>query len=104
MTEPRAYTTDEVREQFLQSVWEYVRYWQELPDKTTDDRLKGLAFGILCLLDGVTVTLPAFQVVPYPHPDDREWRVLQGDNYYSQSEPNDNDIAGGLHELFYSAR
>lgn len=81
---------------------DYVQSWSELPDKTAAERVSGMAFSLLVILDGGVPGLPGFQVIPEPHPDDREWAIGLGNNYYPQSEPNGNDIAGGLHELFYT--
>ncbi len=41
--------------------------------------------------------MPGFKVIPDPHPSDRESQASRGENWF----PNDCDIAGYLHELFY---
>jgi hypothetical protein len=101
--EPRAYTADEVRDQLLQSVWQNVRYWgghdgSNVPaDRPKDECLQGVAFSILALLDGCEMSLPAFKLVPDPHPDDEAYCRGQGDNWYSPDHP----VEDMLHEHFY---
>ncbi len=101
MPEPREYTEGEVRQQFLQLVWSYIKYWHTLPDKSCRKRLEGLAFGILVILDGESTELPGFIVSPNPHEDDKEFLRGQGENWYPEGIC---DIAGSLHELFHSAK
>lgn len=57
----REYTTDEVRDLFLQRIWAYIEYWDNLPHKTTTERLEGLAFSILAMLDGSGVAVIAHE-------------------------------------------
>lgn len=92
--EPRARTADEVRDEFLSCVAEHVTYWNTLKDKTTKERLEGLAFSIMAFLDGCAIDLPGFIVSPNPNKDDEEFYKNNGENWY----PSDVDIAGGLHE------
>lgn len=98
---PRALTEDEIREQFLQHVKMMVRYWagegnSNVPeDSTVKDRLDGLAFSLLALLDGSAIDLPGFKVIANPHPDDEAFHRERGENFY----PTDVDIAGYLHEV-----
>lgn len=100
--EPRAYTTEEVREHFLNHVRNMVDYWdRHVERETTRERLSGLAFSLLVLLDGGT-HLPGFVVAPAPHRDDREFHISEGKNYYPEAPEVECDIAGFLHELFYN--
>jgi hypothetical protein len=93
----REYTEDEVRKNYLELVWEYINYWDSLPEKTCRERLEGLAFGMLVILDGESTEMPGFSVFPSPHQDDKEYHIKLGENWY----PDSCDIAGCLHELFY---
>jgi hypothetical protein len=101
MSEPRELTGDEVREEFLSHVRAMVRYWATQPEgegcRTVQDRCEGVAFSILCALDGCAGELPAFTVTPAPHPSDQAYHQKQGENWY----PSAGDIAGGLHELLH---
>lgn len=102
---PREYTTDEVRKQFLELVWTYIGYWGRLPGKTPRERLEGLAFSMLVILDGGSA-LPGFIVVPCPHPDDKEFHKDEDENWFPENyeSPVNCNIAGSLHELFHSIR
>jgi len=98
VTEPRAYTLEEVQKHFLQQVWVNIHYWGTRANQSRKVILSGLAHSILVILDGES-DLPAFEVMSRPHPDDEEWYKSQGENWY----PSDCDIAGNLHERLYMA-
>ena len=102
MTKPRAYTEDEVRQQFLEHIWRLIDYWdkQAMPQRR---KLEGLAFSILTALDGDSAGICGFIVAPATHPEDMEYLINRGVNYYPQNHDSDIkcDISGGLHELFY---
>ena len=98
MTEPRAYTSEEATKMFIDHVRTMVMYWNNLPgldmatgiERTQLDRLDGLAFSILTLLDGDSMALPMCRVLVDPHPE--------GENWF---EP-ETELDGPLHELFYA--
>ena len=93
----RSLTKEETQEKFLNVIRHNVDYWlNESRIQNTKDKLEGLAFSILSILDGCGGSLPAFKVIPMPHPDDKEFLISQGENYF----PDDIDIATNLHELF----
>jgi hypothetical protein len=106
--EPREYTIDEVRESFIKAALMIVDYWAHVPSESNmhsdvsdaEWRCAGAAFGILAMLDGEHGFMPAFTVIPYPHPDDKEYFRKQGMNWY----PDTGDIAGGLHDEFAKYR
>lgn len=96
----RPYTEAECRSMLLDHVRTLVLYWSgeigNVPhEKSVKDRLDGLAFSLLVMLDGGT-ELPGFKVIPDPHPDDRQYHIDEGENWW----PDDVDLAGGLHEVF----
>lgn len=104
MTEPHEYTADEVRDLFLKHVWNLLDYWD---NNKSDKReaMEGLAFSMLVMLDGGSVVVPPFAVIPAPHPDDKEFCIGEGTNWFPQFDPGGHcDIAGGLHELFPLAK
>jgi hypothetical protein len=103
MSEPREYTEDEVREKFLKYCWSMVYYWENLPDKTTSEKLSGLMFSLLSTLDGSSMELPSFIVAPLPHPGDKEYLKGNGENWFPENndESINADIGGSLHENFY---
>ena len=104
-TEPRAYTTEEVREQFLKQVSALVLFWETVPDEGPEfSRAYGVAHSILSMLDGCSMQLPKFAIIADPHPDDEEHYKKEGENYYVNPYPRffDIEIYGPLHEGFHA--
>jgi hypothetical protein len=107
MSEPREWTEDEVRENFLRQVWAMIDYWNKLErDTSPQEKLEGLAHSIFVMLDGGSgANIPGFIVAPCPHPDDEEFHKERGENWYpTNHESNmfvDGDIGGCIHEMFY---
>lgn len=94
----RAKTKQEVVEEFLNHVKGMVNYWEnEERRPTSRDKLEGLAFSFLVMLDGGSVGMPAFDLIPSPHPSDKEYHQEQGENWYEPEVINDNVQ---LHELY----
>ena len=102
----REWTTEEIRDKFLKQVEHIVKYWDELPGKTTTERLEGSAFTIMSLLDGCSMGSPGFIVAPMAHEDDEEYLKTLGENYYPYNDQENikGDIGGGLHELIFKNR
>lgn len=90
MSEPRAYTPDEMREQLAAAIRSIVRYWAIMPniramtgtEVTNLDRCEGVAHSILATLAGDTLGLPAFTISADPHPDDKEFHIENGLNWF----------------------
>jgi len=100
---PRQMTEGEVRARFLEYVWHTIRYWFESTrNPGTLDKMEGLAFSMLTMLDGGRMGLPSFIVAPASHPDDPEYSKEHGEDWYPTNEDSevDCDIAGGLHDEF----
>lgn len=97
--EPREKTLAEVREEFLAHVRRMAKYWASQPNSTAQERCDGLAFSILTAIDGCSAGLPAFSLVPHPHPSDKEYHQSQGENWY----PSEGGIEENfqLHALYY---
>jgi hypothetical protein len=93
----RAKTPEEVREIFLSQVRTMCKYWAELPDKTPRERCDGLAFSILSTIDGASLDIPAFDMIPCPHPEDKQYCIENGLDWYEPVVMNDCQ----LHEMFY---
>jgi len=91
----REYTTEEVRDKFLDYIMSLINYWEK-QHPSCRDNLDGLTHSILVALDGGATELPSFTVAPAPHPDDKEYNKDQGKNYYSEN----TDIAGNLHDCY----
>lgn len=95
---PKAYTPEEVREMFLDQLRATKKYWlNESRVKTESERMDGLVFSILVMLDGGTMDLPAFDLIPSPHEGDKDYLTSQGEKYFSKEVINDCQ----LHELWY---
>lgn len=98
----REYTPEEIEAEFIRHVKGMVQYWDSLDNKTQAERLEGLAYSILGMLDGIVGDVPAFIVAPFPHPDDKEYLQAQGENWYPENSDKaiDGNISGSLHETF----
>jgi hypothetical protein len=89
----RAYTSEEIRDQFLSHLVEITKYWSRVPaGKSCEEKMSGLVFSILAVLDGAAVDLPSFELVPAPHEEDKEYHVENGDNYYTPIDVTENGI------------
>ncbi len=98
MPEPRAFTAEEVRQEFLDEIRGLAAYWETCPSLGgLKGRLEGLAFSILNIFDG-TSNFPAVDLVLKPHPDDKEFHRAEGEDWY---EPGMMFNDCHLHEMFY---
>ena len=100
----REYTTDEIRERFLETVRRNIDYWEkEARVETIRDRIEGAIFSTLVLLDGGNGSIPGFIVAPLPHPTDKDYHIDNGKDYYPDNNEVEvkGDISGCLHELLY---
>lgn len=79
--EPRAKTAEEMRNAFLQQIAGLARYWASLPNKTKAEAVDGVVFSILVLLDGGSGGMPAHNVIPAPHPEDKDFHISEGENW-----------------------
>lgn len=93
---PRAFTRKEMQDAFIDLLRGYVEYWLTEPRVTgVRDKLEGLAFSMLVILDGGT-PLPGFNLIPAPHSSDAAYHYSQGKNWWVPT-----DIAGELHEVWH---
>lgn len=109
METPREYTKEEVTERFLNHIRTMVNYWDRQPDKSSEEKLEGLAFSILVMLDGCSLGFPGFIVAPLPCEEDKDFCINEEKiNYFPQNHEIEDkincDIAGGLHNLFYNKK
>lgn len=95
MSNPK--TAKQAREAFLDQIRMYVGYWGRIEDISTRDRLNGLSFSILNIIDG-TSGLPAMDLVLRPNPDDKAFYQEEGDDWYEDGQVINADVM--LHDLF----
>jgi len=98
---PKAKTPEEIRGDFLDTCRGLADYWASdaiQGSYTCHERLSGLLHSILCIFDGVSMGMPAFDIVASPHPDDKEYFRDEGEDWI---EPGTviNDCM--LHDLLY---
>lgn len=98
MPEPREWTAEEVRAQFLKHAWELIEYWHEQTDIGEVQKMSGVVFSLLAVIDGCDAGMPAFGLIPSPHEEDKEYCKGEGENWYPEDTV---DIGGSLHELFH---
>jgi len=102
MSKPRAKTAIEVRAEFLQRLSDIVDHWLKA-EGSERWRMEGAIHSILVTLEGNSGTMPGFIVAPKPHPDDREYHINRGENYFPESSlinrAKDNDIVAGVPSL-----
>jgi hypothetical protein len=92
----REYTKEEASEKLLKHFWCLLEYWEDLPDKTTHERMSGMLHSILATLDGASGDMPGFKVIPITRKGDIDFHKAFGENWYPKK-----DVAGGLHEILY---
>ncbi len=97
--EARAWTAEEVKEQFLDHLRGLVPYWAKVEGRTVEEKLSGLLHSVLCIFDGVTADLPSMNISLAPHEDDKAFCIDEGENWY-ESDMVFND-GGYLHEEWY---
>jgi hypothetical protein len=101
----KQYTQEEMTKMFLAHVRNSANYWAKVEGRTTEEKLHGLAFSILVLLDGGT-SLPGFVLIPHPHPTDEPYMKELGEDWWPSfpEDLEDRDdvfvLEGGLHELY----
>lgn len=98
-------TESEVKELFLDHILDMAEYWHQ-QHGADREQLLNMAFSILVAIDGAGA-LPKFILAPDPHPEDREFRNSQDDDWYPENHDSDVacDITGELHsELLKRAR
>lgn len=95
----KPYSKEEIEDNFLAHIHTLVDYWEnESRTKTSKEKLNGLAFSILSMLDGCSGEMPGFEVKAIGAKEDIEFFLQTGQDYYPLE---GEDIAGSLHEKFY---
>lgn len=60
-------------------------YWEKVPGDARH-KIRGLVFSILCMLDGVSGSMPGFRVFPSCDPSDPDYLKAEGENWHPPNE------------------
>jgi hypothetical protein len=94
---PSVLSQEEMQRRFLQYLKTLAHYWADLDpafaryNPETDGKsfaryqLEGFVHSLLVLLDGGASGLPAFRLIPDPHPSDAEFRRERGMDWWPES-------------------
>lgn len=104
---PRAWTADEIRDMLIEKFREIADYWAETdlkrpefgnmtPQEDIAYRCHGVAFTMLSTLDGCSMDLPGFDLIPTPHPSDKQYCIDEEENWFDP----EMRISTTLHEYF----
>ena len=93
----RVKTKEEVRKKFIQYLKNIGNYWLNLEGKTTKEKMEGFLFSIYNIFDGTSCDMPAFDIIVRPHPDDKQYDIDNGENYYKDGMCINDDVL--LHEI-----
>ena len=92
----REYTAEEIQEKFFSQLYVMIKYWERIEQENYKDKLEGLVFSILNILDGGSLGFPRVLLVPYPHPEDKEFHISEGENWFPQNTEVDKLAVGEL--------
>lgn len=92
---------EDARAIFLDQIKALCAFWASGEDKgSTLERCEGVAFSILNIFDGRSGFLPAHDIIVRPHPEDKQFCISQGSDYYEDGICINDDCH--LHELFFT--
>ena len=91
---------EQARENFLTAIRGAVEYWEdEERAQTSKKKLEGLAFSILNIIDGSGMIMPALDICLSPHPDDKQYAIDNGEEWYEPGMCINDDVM--LHEFWH---
>ena len=99
----RELTRDEVRSAFVDGVWDLVKFWRAQKGDETE-KMAGLAYGILSLLDGEAPGLPHFCMFSDPTVEDTRRRESQGLPAFPHVLDPELDVSKDLGDAFQAKR
>lgn len=96
------YTNAEIKAKYLRHIAHMCRYWEhESRAPTNREKLEGLAFSILSMLDGCTI-LPGVTMIARGTEEDMEFHQENGSRWYpvvgEELMDTPHDFGGALHE------
>lgn len=100
--ESKIYTREEGAKLFVQKVSTLVDYWKKVESapegkSVSDFRVEGVAHSILATIDGCSVDMPAYKLVPVQDVSTIEDSLMHNIPVHEI----DTDIAGGLHTILH---
>lgn len=95
----RAYTEEEVLDEFIGQLRGIAKYWSKVEDRTELEKIEGAIFSVLSSIDGVGYPFISMDLVLRPHPEDKDYHVENEDNYYEDGMVINDSVY--LHNLFY---
>lgn len=100
MSKPK--TKDECLDEFMRAIRCIVSYWS-CQGKTHQGVAEGVAFSILNIIDGMSGSFDcAIDLVMRPHPDDKRFKIDEGDDYIESGTIINDDVY--LRELLFKGR
>ncbi len=81
MSTPRPWTAEEMKDRFLRLLLATADEWARYPNKTPQERCRGLAFSMLATFDGSVGDFPVVDLVLRPHEDDQAWHQGRSENW-----------------------
>lgn len=101
--EEKIYTTQEVKEKFLNQVKLIANTWLSYENKSKEEAVNGAIFSVLALIDGCSVDLPGFILAPITSRENQIDAKENGMKYYMLNDQESvfNDIGGSLHDQYY---
>lgn len=93
----REISKEEAVNQLLTTVAFMAREWGTYPKNTQYSACQGMAFSFLAMLDGSNMALPAFNLHPSPHPDDKEYHQNNSENWWGTDAINEDVM---LHDIW----
>lgn len=88
--------SSEVQDEVLNYIDEMIVYWSKEESRNTTEKLAGLAYSILSILDGEVRGFPQFIVAPLPHPKDNIIDIEEGEDYYPENHKVFRKIRGNI--------
>lgn len=95
----KPYTKEEVLKLFMDQTRTIANYWSKVEGRTEKEKIEGAIFTLLNSIDGMGYPFVAMDLVLRPHPDDKNYHIENGDDYYEDGMAINDCVY--LHELFY---
>lgn len=95
--DPRPYTPEEITHQLVTQFKGIADYWANQHPDNAREATQGTVFSICSALDGSSMALPAFNLVPAPCPEDKDYHISEGQNYYVPCLVNERGLHDWVH-------